>query len=359
MRVAADVPLAPLTTLRLGGPARRLVEARPRTSSSRRCAATRRRAAALLAGGSNVVIADAGLPGTVVRVRDARASRATGGDRARTAQAGEPWDDARRALRGGRARRRRVPVRASRARPARRRSRTSAPTARRSPRRSCRVRVLDRAHGERRRARAASSAASATARARFKRDPDRCVVLEVDLRARAHALGEPDPLRRARARARRARSASARRSPTVREAVLALRRGKGMVLDPADPDTVSAGSFFTNPILDRRAFAALAAPRGRRARPPAFPDADGRVKTSAAWLIERAGFTTGYGDGRASPSRPSTRSRSPTAAARTTGELLALAREIADGVRSALRRRARARADDRGRPLMRFLFARM
>ena len=94
----------------------------------------------------------------------------------------------------------------------------------------------------------------------------------------------------------------------VREAVLALRRGKGMVLDPDDPDTVSAGSFFTNPVLDADAFAALraraAARLGADASPPAWPDADGHVKTSAAWLIERAGFHRGA-------RRPARASRSP------------------------------------------------
>jgi UDP-N-acetylmuramate dehydrogenase len=82
--------------------------------------------------------------------------------------------------------------------------------------------------------------------------------------------------------------------------VLRLRRAKGMVIDPADPDSVSVGSFFTNPVLDADAFAAL---RGRAAErlgadtpPPAWPDADGQVKTSAAWLIERAGFHRGHGN---------------------------------------------------------------
>src|SRR5690606_3281900 len=74
----------------------------------------------------------------------------------------------------------------------------------------------------------------------------------------------------------------------VRAAVLELRRGKGMVLDPGDHDTWSAGSFFTNPILDADQAAALpdAAPR--------WPLPDGRIKTSAAWLIEHAGFGRGY-----------------------------------------------------------------
>jgi len=74
----------------------------------------------------------------------------------------------------------------------------------------------------------------------------------------------------------------------VRENVLALRRSKGMVLDPADHDTWSAGSFFTNPVL---------APSVELpAEAPQWPQQDGRIKTSAAWLIERAGFERGFGD---------------------------------------------------------------
>ena len=69
----------------------------------------------------------------------------------------------------------------------------------------------------------------------------------------------------------------------VREAVLELRRAKGMVLDPGDPDTRSVGSFFTNPFVD-------AAPDGA----PAWPQPDGRLKTSAAWLIEHAGIEKGF-----------------------------------------------------------------
>ena len=89
----------------------------------------------------------------------------------------------------------------------------------------------------------------------------------------------------------------------VREAVLGLRRGKGMVLDAADHDTWSAGSFFTNPVV-----AAEPVPDGA----PAWP-ADGGVKTSAAWLIEHAGFAKGYGNDRVALSTKHT-SRSPTAA---------------------------------------------
>ncbi len=110
----------------------------------------------------------------------------------------------------------------------------------------------------------------------------------------------------------------------LREAVLALRRSKGMVLDPADHDTWSAGSFFTNPVV-------AAAPPCPRVR-PRWPQPDGRVKTSAAWLIERAGFAKGYGGpGAAALSDKHTLALTNRGSA-TTGDLLALAGEIRGGV---------------------------
>jgi UDP-N-acetylmuramate dehydrogenase len=125
----------------------------------------------------------------------------------------------------------------------------------------------------------------------------------------------------------------------AREAVLALRRGKGMVLDPSDPDTVSAGSFFTNPVLDEPAFAALQARAAERlgadARPPAWPDADAHVKTSAAWLIERAGFHRGHGNPRGIAISSKHTLALTNRGAGTTAELVALAREIAAGVHAA------------------------
>ena len=111
----------------------------------------------------------------------------------------------------------------------------------------------------------------------------------------------------------------------VREAVLALRRRKGMVIDPADPDSVSAGSFFTNPILAPEAFAALPPDA------PAYPEPDGRIKTSAAWLIEHAGFGRGHGAGNVGISSKHTLALVNRGGA-TTAELLSLARRIAAGV---------------------------
>jgi UDP-N-acetylmuramate dehydrogenase len=92
------------------------------------------------------------------------------------------------------------------------------------------------------------------------------------------------------------------------------------VIDPADPDSVSAGSFFTNPLLET-------APEGA----PAWPEPDGRVKTSAAWLIERAGFHKGYGNGRVGISTKHTLALVNRGGA-TTAELMALAHAIAAGV---------------------------
>ncbi|MGD0685850.1 MAG: hypothetical protein ABSA03_12125, partial [Streptosporangiaceae bacterium] len=84
----------------------------------------------------------------------------------------------------------------------------------------------------------------------------------------------------------------------AREAVLRLRRSKGMVLDPADPDTRSAGSFFTNPVLGLRQLASLeaavSAACGPGIRVPRFAAGQGQVKVPAAWLIEHAGFARGY-----------------------------------------------------------------
>ena len=98
-----------------------------------------------------------------------------------------------------------------------------------------------------------------------------------------------------------------------------------MVIDPADPDSVSAGSFFTNPILPPADFATIPGD------PPAWPEPDGRVKTSAAWLIERAGFTRGYGDGRIGISSKHTLALVNRGGG-TTSELITLARHIASTV---------------------------
>lgn len=115
----------------------------------------------------------------------------------------------------------------------------------------------------------------------------------------------------------------------VREAVLELRRSKGMVLDAADHDTWSAGSFFTNPLLSEEA-ADLLPPQA-----PRFPAGPGLVKTSAAWLISHAGFERGHGlPGPAALSTKHSLALTNRGGARA-GDLVALAREVRAGVESA------------------------
>jgi UDP-N-acetylmuramate dehydrogenase len=121
--------------------------------------------------------------------------------------------------------------------------------------------------------------------------------------------------------------------------VIELRRAKGMVLDASDPESVSAGSFFVNPVLASDAFDALER-RAREAgvladgeRMPRFAAGEGMHKASAGWLVERAGFVKGYGDGAVGVSR-----KHALALVHRGGgsarELLALARTIRDGVRA-------------------------
>ncbi len=132
----------------------------------------------------------------------------------------------------------------------------------------------------------------------------------------------------------------------VRSAVLRLRRGKGMVLDPGDPDSRSAGSFFTNPVLDALQFSALRRVVDERCGPgvpiPQFPAEPGLVKVPAAWLIGQAGFEKGYeGAGRGGGSRPGAAVRISTKhtlalvnpGGASTAEVVGLAREIRDRVR--------------------------
>jgi UDP-N-acetylmuramate dehydrogenase len=128
-------------------------------------------------------------------------------------------------------------------------------------------------------------------------------------------------------------------STEARSAVIELRRRKGMVIDPADPDTRSAGSFFVNPVLDAGGLAAVeAAARarcGEGTRVPRFDAGDGLVKVPAAWLIEQAGFGRGYGPGDgARISSKHTLALVNTGSA-STAALVALARQIRDGVRDA------------------------
>ena len=157
--------------------------------------------------------------------------------------------------------------RGSPARPARRRSRTSAPTGRRSPRRSspCACSTAP-----------AARSPSCRRRVRLRLPPQHLQVprpprvLAVTFRMRESATVRPAALREL-ARTLDVPVGGSAPLAEVREAVLGLRRGKGMVIDPADPDSVSAGSFFTNPILDPAT--SRACRRARASRPARVPGA--------------------------------------------------------------------------------------
>jgi UDP-N-acetylmuramate dehydrogenase len=324
------VQLSELTTLRLGGPAQALVEAR---SEAELLDAVRRADGPLLlvAGGSNLVVADDGFPGTVVRVLTAGVEeRERDGLVELTVQAGEEWEPfVGRCVADGLAGVESLSgipgsVGATPIQNVGAYGQEVAETV-------VSVRMLDRERDTVEELPAVDCGFAYRSSA-FKRIPGRWVVLAVSFALERRALSAPLTYAEL-ARALEVEPGEGAPLAAVRAAVLALRRGKGMVLDPADPDSVSAGSFFTNPILAADAFAALEARAADRGRLPRFPEPDGRVKTSAAWLIERAGFERGHGN----PSGIAISSKHTLALTNrgggTTVELLGLAREIAGGVR--------------------------
>ena len=122
----------------------------------------------------------------------------------------------------------------------------------------------------------------------------------------------------------------------VRSAVLELRRRKGMVIDPADPDTRSVGSFFVNPVLDAAALTRVEATArarcGEETKVPRFDAGDGMVKVPAAWLIEQAGFGKGYDPGHGARISAKHTLALVNSGSATTSDLIALASQIRDGV---------------------------
>lgn len=323
----ADPVLADLTTLRLGGPATRYVAV---ADSEELVAAVSAADAAgepvlVVGGGSNLVVADEGFAGAVVHLTGGgvQAEGDACGVASVTVAAGEPWDDfvARAAAEGW------VGVEALSGIPG---------TVGATPIQNvgaygqevaqtvARVRVWDRVlKGQR--TFAAAECRFGYRHSRFKADPGRHVVLDVTFEFRPGEQSAPV------AYAELARTLGIQvgeRAPLaeVREAVLGLRRGKGMVLDAADHDTWSAGSFFTNPFVEPDLL-----PDGA----PSYPQADGTVKTSAAWLIEHAGFGKGFGLDRAG-ARVSLSTKHTLALTNrggaSTEQLLDLAREVRAGV---------------------------
>lgn len=166
----------------------------------------------------------------------------------------------------------------------------------------------------------------------FKEQPNRWIVLDVSFQFLLGDLLSAVRYQQLADKLGVALGESAR-APQVRQAVLELRAGKGMVLDPEDVDTWSAGSFFTNPVVGEDVAAALPA------EAPRYPAGPGQVKTSAAWLIEHAGFPKGWhlprhGEGRAPASLSTKHTLALTnRGSASTADVLELARAIRDGVR--------------------------
>ncbi|MFX4272195.1 UDP-N-acetylmuramate dehydrogenase [Propionibacteriaceae bacterium Y1685] len=319
--------LAAHTTLRVGGPARRWVHAR--TEEELITAVAEADAAGepvlLLGGGSNVLIDDSGFEGVVVLIETrgitVTDSSACGGAEVRVA-AGEVWDDlvARAVAEGwaGVEALSGIPGLVG-ATPIQNVGAYGAEVASVV----ARVRTWDRREG-RISTLFAADCDFAYRHSAFKADPQRWVVLEVVFAFELADLSAP--VRYAELARRLGVELGERVSATqVRAAVLDLRAGKGMVLDEADHDTWSAGSFFTNPLLEPDAAARL--PEDA----PRYPAGE-KIKTSAAWLIEHAGFTKGHGSGPATLSTKHTLALTNRGSA-TAADVLTLAREVRDGVR--------------------------
>ncbi|QGU06334.1 UDP-N-acetylenolpyruvoylglucosamine reductase [Corynebacterium occultum] len=167
----------------------------------------------------------------------------------------------------------------------------------------------------------------------------RAVVLEIELQLRVDGLSAPLRFGQLTRALELSETGEHRPAADVRAEVLRLRRSKGMVLEPDDVDTWSAGSFFTNPVvsgtLAEQVRTQVAAERGAEdaAKMPCFPAGEGTFKLSAAWLIDRAGFERGY-PGENAPARLSTKHTLALTnrGSATTAELVDLARTIRDGV---------------------------
>jgi UDP-N-acetylmuramate dehydrogenase len=335
--VRHDVPLAPMTTLGIGGPARRLLEARTEEEIVGAVGEADGRAEGVLVlgGGSNLVVRDGGFDGLVVRIASRGVAVARQEDRVRlVVAAGEPWDElvaqctaegwsGVECLSGIPGLVGATPIQNVGAYGQEVKETIES------------VRVFDRRQKQVVSLPAADCGFSYRA-STFKGD-ERYVVLEVTfVLARSPRSA---PLRYAElTRALGVGDGESAPLLDVRRTILALRKAKGMVVDASDPDSVSAGSFFVNPLLDPPAVARLEGALAGRgidaARLPKFPGDAGRVKVSAAWLIERAGFTKGWTMGRVGISSKHALALVNRGGA-TAAELLGAAAAIQRGVREA------------------------
>lgn len=296
LRPLENVPLAPRCTMGVGGPARFFVEASDEATVAQavRWAAARGVPLRVLGGGSNLVVADGGVDALVVRMALRGVSSREGeGVVEMSAAAGEPWDAlVERAVAsglGGLECLSGIPglVGATPIQNVGAYGQEVSQTV-------TAVRVLDRRSGE------VVTLAAGDCRfgyrtSRFKREePERFIVLAVTYRLARD--GAPTVRYADLERDLVARGIATPSLRDVRGSVLAIRRAKSMVLEPDDPNRRSCGSFFLNPIVDAAVLSRVERAADGAAM-PRWPEPGGRVKLSAAWLIERAGFRRGEGPG--------------------------------------------------------------
>jgi UDP-N-acetylmuramate dehydrogenase len=325
------VPLAPLSTMGVGGPAPWYVEARDEPTVLAAVAWVQQRGlpVRVLGGGSNVVVADTGVDGLVLRVAiRGVAVRASGREVELTAAAGEPWDDVvslavekgwagLECLSG-------IPglVGATPIQNVGAYGQEVSDTI-------VAVRALDRA------ARTVVSLPPTACGFGYRdsafksRTPDRHVILAVTYRLRPG--GAPTVRYAELVQHLAGRGIETPTLGDVRESVLAVRRAKSMVLEPEDPNRRSCGSFFVNPVVPAAEAERIAAVAGDPTM-PRWPEPDGgRVKLAAAWLVERAGFARGYADGPAGISTRHTLAIVAHEGARA-ADIVRVARRVRDAV---------------------------
>jgi UDP-N-acetylmuramate dehydrogenase len=331
--VAEAAPLAALTTLRIGPVAQRLITC---TDTEQVVAVMRQLDAEthdarggpvlVLAGGSNLVIADTLTDLTAVRLAN---DGITVDGNVLRAEAGAVWDDVvvtavEHGL-GGLECLSGIPGSAG-ATPVQNVGAYGAEVSDTITR----VRLLDRTSGAVRWV-AGDELRFGYRTSALKRAEMPSVVLEVEFAL--DASGRSAPLRYGELTAALGVGSGARADPkAVREAVLTLRGRKGMVLDAADHDTWSVGSFFTNPVVAPEAYQRLAA--AQEGPVPHYPAPDG-VKLAAGWLVERAGFAKGYPHHERARCRLSTKHALALTnrGGATAEDVIALARTVRDGVR--------------------------
>lgn len=318
--------LAPLTTLKVGGPADQLITVTTEAELIDAVSASDSadRPVLILAGGSNVVISDEPFAGDVIRVRTRGLDVIDRSDCAGvtlTVAAGEPWDDVVshaveqdwvgiEALSG-------IPGSAG-ATPIQ----NVGAYGQEVSQTIAQVRTYDR-QDKVIKTFAAADCGFGYRSSRFRHN-DRWLVLDVTFQLGVGTMSAPvEYIELAQALSLEV----GQRAPLaeVRSAVLDLRRSKSMVLNSADPDAQSAGSFFTNPLLSAEQAANLPAAA------PRWPASQGQIKTSAAWLIEQAGFVRGFRAGSAGISAKHTLALTTQSPASAT-DVIALARHIIDSV---------------------------